>query len=720
MGNVMVMSDCLNTERAMGRTVRPARPWVRGTRVPAVVLLVLSFTFFIFNPSFAQGDEGHAATVTWRIHENQWRTEEEFKKLTKFFDEHPVTGKIAFFTCPSHVPPKFEHFLPCLPQLKKAIAHFKARGHRTGINHLCTIGQTDEDLDRAIVIEGAQYLVNWKGETAKSARCPLDPVWREKYVKPIYTVLAETGPDFIWTDDDIGRLSGHGVPGPGCFCPICMKRLHDRLGYSGDVKGLNAFFTDAEKGEARRRAMMTLNREVYADLLKYIREVVHAVDPKIVIGVMDSITAYTGNNYEEKFRALAPTGTEEVFFRPGGGYYNDIGGLGGVLSKANEMGYESAYLPDGVAVNESEIETFQYQLLHKANFSLKTESLAYMAAGTRGTAWNVFPFADNETYEAVAPRIESCEKVRVEADAIVAACGRAKPRGVWNGRGRDYFVGNKNGGRTGEWMQEEWWEKGFWQSELQMTGLPAAYREEECEVCAPNAQAVWSWTKEQLERRLAGGLYLPLDAAQAIIDRGYGEDLGFKIGKAVSKDARERFVDHPLNAGVAGFRRDMRQSFWGGDVIELEPMEGAQILADAVDIPGRVVAKCVSGVYENRRGGRIFMTGTMAWDRLSFSPVVRERKNVMRWLSRETLTGYIDSYHKAAMWVRGDRAIAIYNMSFDAAEGMEVLLKGEAWSKGIRLSGGDGTVIRGVREGAYTRYRLPKLAAWSVTAWARM
>ena len=107
-------------------------------------------------------------------------------------------------------------------------------------------------------------------------------------------------------------------------------------------------------------------------------------------------------------------------------------------------------------------------------------------------------------------------------------------------------------------------------------------------------------------------------------------------------------------------------------------------------------------------------------DRLSFSPVVRERKNVMRWLSRETLTGYIDSYHKAAMWVRGDRAIAIYNMSFDAAEGMEVLLKGEAWSKGIRLSGGDGTVIRGVREGAYTRYRLPKLAAWSVTAWARM
>ena len=161
----------------------------------------------------------------------------------------------------------------------------------------------------------------------------------------------------------------------------------------------------------------------------------------------------------------------------------------------------------------------------------------------------------------------------------------------------------------------------------------------------------------------------------------------------------------------------MRQSIWGGDVFELRPLPGAEILTRAVDgFTGQEVAKCVSGICENARGGRIYLTGAFAWDRMSFSPVVRHRKNVMDWLSRGHLSGVIDSYHKAVLWMRGGRAAVVFNMSFDPAEKLELLLRGDRWAKGLCSAGNREDVVTGVREGNRLRFRLPTLAPWSVTA----
>ena len=62
---------------------------------------------------------------------------------------------------------------------------------------------------------------------------------------------------------------------------------------------------------------------------------------------------------------------------------------------------------------------------------------------------------------------------------------------------------------------------------------------------------------------------------------------------------------------------------------------------------------------------------------------------------------------------------AVVNMSIDEVTDMEIVLRGEKWAGGIRELGVPGApLLEGVREGAYTRYRLPCVKAWAPAAYS--
>lgn len=667
-----------------------------------------------------RSDEGHAATVTWRIHDGWWRDDATFETFLRFFDEHRLTGKIALFTGHSHAPAPLKFFEENAPLLKRRLAALRARGFRAGLNNLCTVGHADEEVDKAASVPGAALFTDWEGRVSKTCGCPNDAVWRRDYVAPLYRILASTEPDFIWTDDDF-RLLGHGAAVRGCFCAGCLKRLGAKLGYTGaDVTGLNAFFADPEKGEARRRGLIALNRETRSSLMATVRDAVWSVDPKIALGAMDGPSQWhNGNDWPELYRTMSPNG-QETLFRPGGGCYSDVNALDYILNKANEVGLEGAWMPDAVRCCESEIESFNYQVARKSVQAHRAEVLAYLAAGARGTAYNVLPGCQTDDLGTFAARVDALEALRGAADALVAAAGTARPRGVWDGRTRDFAVGEKRGGRTGPWLKQDSWdvegfESGFWNSDVQKAGIPAAYREEDAEVCAPSADAVWCWTKEELERRLAGGLYLSAEALEALIARGYGADVGFTLGRRFTIDACERYVEHPLTAGVTQYLRDPRQSFWGGVVHELKPLRGATVTGRCETFGGLVLAPCCAGTFVNARGGRVYASGAIPYGRLGTMPATRHVRRVFDWLAGGALAGRVDSLHRLALWVRGERLAAVFNMSLDPAEGAVLLLRGEKWSKGIRcVAGAAPVVLKGTREGACTRYALPTVAPWSV------
>ena len=94
-------------------------------------------------------------------------------------------------------------------------------------------------------------------------------------------------------------------------------------------------------------------------------------------------------------------------------------------------------------------------------------------------------------------------------------------------------------------------------------------------------------------------------------------------------------------------------------------------------------------------------------------------KSVFRWLSKETLPGYIASFHKVNLWIRqpedGKIALAFTNSSFDAAK--NVTLKLHTGNKSIKVydMACNETVIQSSgTDGAYQKFVIPEVGAWEI------
>lgn len=683
---------------------------LKGTSV-AMLVFVLALPA-LAGADHPLGDGKHAASVTWRIGIDDPKDgkDGDFDSLLEFFKRHHVTGKISLFIAASHTPARFDVLKPQVEAVAERIRKAHAAGYPAGVNVLCTLGHVDEGLEMCVDVPGAHKFTNVKGQSAKGNFCPADPIWREKYLRPLYEMVARIEPDFIYTDDDI-RLLWHAVPGKGCFCDYCMGRIREKLGYDGDRAGLEAWFADPEKGEARKRRMLQYNREVLADLYGFIADVVHSVNPKIPVGAMDCCVDFQGYPFEEAFAQLSKYGND-VYWRPGGGFYNDRE-PDKSLDKANCLACECAFLPAEVAKVESEVENFNQQRLNKSVRMTSQEGFLYIAIGCRGVAWSVLPCPVLDGWETCGHLVDVIEAQRTQMDAAVLACGTARPKGVWNGCGRDLYLAYNRG--TADWFSGDGGstpENSFLGSKLQKIGIPAAYREEDCVVWAPTVQSVWSLEKKTIERLLSGGVFLSAEAAAALIERGYGADIGFAIDGEEPGFTYERLVEHPLTSGLVGMLRDGRKSFWGGTVTRLRPLAGAKVMSETVSDSRKPASPCVSGTFENARGGRVFVTGYYPWERLFYRHAAESMKRVFRWLSRDRL-GMIGSFHRAAMWVRGDRAVAIYNTSLDRADDLDILLPlGSA--KKLRVAGTD-DVVEGVVDGGYVRFRVPPVEPWCVS-----
>ena len=87
------------------------------------------------------------------------------------------------------------------------------------------------------------------------------------------------------------------------------------------------------------------------------------------------------------------------------------------------------------------------------------------------------------------------------------------------------------------------------------------------------------------------------------------------------------------------------------------------------------------GVFENDKGGRICISGYYPWDFMSNLSKSNQIKSVMRWLSKDRLSGYIDSYHKINIWIHKPAdnrvALAFTNSSFDSAKDVVLMLRME-------------------------------------------
>ena len=665
------------------------------------------------SPEHLASEDIEKAFVCFRIGVPLWLTEPRFTELLDLFDRHRgVTDEITLFTSETHPPLPLGVIWERAPILRTRMEAARARGYKSGINPLATIGHHEENLANSLTGDYT-LMTDINGTVCRGSFCPNDER-RHAYTVQMYEALVAAKPDYIWLDDDI-RLYGHMPIGACCFCDTCIQRFSERVGQTFTRETLrNALSSGPVDEKLRlRRAFLQHNRDTLSRLFRLIETTVHGLAPGLPLGFMTGDRFYEGYDFDTWAEVLAGADRAPVFWRPGGGTYRDER-LDDIVDKAHAMGRQTALLPASVQCIESELESFPYQRLKKSAHATALEASAYIAAGCTGTAFNVLSMYD-ESLDEYEPLVAHLRTARPFLNRLARTCGRAPSVGVHSGWVKDAYAAHN---------PESGWFGGPGAprhcNEIWATGLPAAYTAKHGCVTALSDDQVLALTEDEIRQALRGGLYLDGPALTRLNERGFGALTGFNVVDVRHEDCIEEMTDHPLNGLYAGRRRNGRQSFWKCPTFLLEPTaKGAHTLSRCVDYTYEETAPCCLGIYENDDGGRVCVAGYYPWEQLQNLSKSAQLKSVLRWLSKDTLPAYVDSFHRVNLWVRQKNAetmaVAVLNAYLDAAERIELLVRTE--SDRVRVADmrdAEAVVETRQADGPYRRVTLPSVPPWEM------
>ena len=656
------------------------------------------------------------AYIAFRIGTPQWLPDNRFRELLALFEKYKgVTDEITFFTSFTHPDLPLDEMRRRCDLLARRITQAKALGYRSGINILSTMGHHEENLPNSL---SGDYtpVTDIGGGICRGSFCPNDPNLQQ-YVRQIYQYAALANPDYIWVDDDV-RLMGHMPVGLACFCDRCLAIFAKESGTNYTRGSLRAALTagNPKESTAIRRAWLVHNRATINRLLTLIEQTVHAAKPGMPLGFMTGDRFFEGYGFDQWAEALAGPNQSPVYWRPGGGFYEDSS-PSGMVSKSHDIGRQVSLLPASVRSIESEIENFPYQRLKKAAHTTAVEAAAHMGAGCSGAAFNVLS-GNDEPLDEFEPLVARLCQTRAFYDLMARHLGRARPIGL-------FTAWNKDQAAAGDFISHPGWALGHLNqgSQLLEAGLPAAYHPQGAAVTLLFAQSVAAMAPEQIRQTLAGGVYTDVETLNVLNQLGYQELTGMSAEQPHPVDCIEEFTSHPLNGPFAKRQRDCRQSFYrvsGYVGYVLKPLDPkVETLARLVDYGGKELSPCSMAAYENKLGGRICVGGYYPWDHLHSLSKTWQMKAVMRWLSRDRLPAYVASYHKVNLWGRepsgGRIAMALLNASFDATDGLELAVATTAnTARVFDMQAKEQAIHTRSSEGPYRRFVLPAIEPWTM------
>lgn len=688
-----------------------------------LTLIIPLMIIFACNPGPVKNDRqadqkmndeksGSKASISFRIGVAQWYSEARCRELFDLFDRHPgITDEITFFTSTTHPPIPLDLFRERSAILRERMAEARKRGYRSGINILSTLGHHNENLDNSLKGDYT-FMTDIDGSVCNGSFCPNNEKMRE-YVRAIYELAAKAEPDYIWIDDDV--RFGHMPIGLSCFCDNCIRIFNDEYGVSYSRESLkHAFNTGTSEEKLRiRRQWLQHNRNTISRLFTLIERTVHGTKPGIPIGFMTGDRFFEGYDFDSWAEVLSGPDSAEVMWRPGGGYYNDVN-TNELSGKSHDIGRQVSLLPRKIRSIQSEIECFPYQRLKKAAGIVVLEACSHIASGCTGAAFNVLSMYD-EPLDEYEPLMAKLAQARPFFDLLAGSLGRYSICGVnafWN---KDSYV--TVNADDGSWPGSG---NPVVSQEIYNIGIPASYSQKHASVTMLGKDNVLALTRDQIASILAGGVYMDAGALSQLNAMGFNDLTGFEVISSENKDRIEKFTDHPLNGAFSGRERDNRQSFWNSPAYSLrKTSEKAQIIASLTDYTGKKVAACTTGIFENNAGGRICVAGYYPWTFMENLSKGSQMKSLFRWLSKDSLPGYIASFHRINIWIRepvsGNIALAFTNSSFDPAR--DVILKLRTEREKIKVYDMDcrETVIRSSgTDGPYSEFVIPYVDPWQM------
>ena len=123
------------------------------------------------------------------------------------------------------------------------------------------------------------------------------------------------------------------------------------------------------------------------------------------------------------------------------------------------------------------------------------------------------------------------------------------------------------------------------------------------------------------------------------------------------------------------------------------------------------------GIFENKLGGRICVGGYYPFTWVSDYFKAYQLTEVFKYISKNTLPAYIDSYHRICTTVmKNDErtCVSLFNFTPDVVENVGLVIKTD--KKQITFScGNNSTVISGSAIGdGYTKFVIDEMTPWQI------
>lgn len=653
------------------------------------------------------------AFISFRISTGISLSEKRFDELISLFNKYKgVTDEVTLFTSETHPPLPLDVFQKRMEIFKERMQTARKSGYRTGINILSTIGHHNENLENSLHGDYTN-MTDIDGKVCKGSYCPNDERIHG-YVRELYKSMVQADPDYIWIDDDV-RLAGHSFVYLSCFCDNCLNIFEKESGKNYTRESFKKAVNEGSD-EAKlqlRKEWLQHNRNTIANLFQLIEKTVHDLKPGLPLGFMTGDRFYEGYDFDNWAKVLAGKDNSPVLWRPGGGFYQDVVPAD-LAGKSHDIGRQISVLPKEVVSIQSEIENYTYQRLKKSANMTGLEAASHIAAGCTGAAFNVLTFSD-ESLSEYEPLIARLQELRPFYNKMVSQMGRSSIKGVSS-------FWNKESFSSANLKDGSWFNAGVSLASYEMDelGLPTSYDAAAASVIKLKKDNINALSDKEIEQILSKGVYLDAEALIQLNERGFKELTGFEVAGAEKMDRIEKLTSHPLNGNFAGRERDTRQSVYKSEAYTFKKTSPkAESLSGLIDYADKPVSECSMGIFENRLGGRICVAGYTPWTNIHTFSKSSQMKSVFRWLSKDNLPGYIDSYHKINLWVReaqkGKTVLAFTNSSFDSAK--NVVLKLKTSSKAIKIydMAVKETIIKSTgTDGPYQKFVIPQVDAWQM------
>ena len=552
---------------------------------------------------------------------------ERYRELFQFCKEKERRiDEIIFFTQCSHSVQTADKVKKRLDFIGELFPDFRALGMKVGIDILCTLGHHEEHISKFADIFDF-YEDEW-GIKNFGRLCSSSEKTKE-YIRDIYTYAASLHPDTIHIDDDLHYVVD-------CRCKNCERIFKEKY-------NLN---------DSNRRVY---TKERLCNIFKIIEDSVHSVSPNTVLGWMTCHFGTDETDYSE-YAEILKGDAKEILWRPGGGVYSD-NGMEQLINKAHSIGRQVATLPSFVKKRYSEIENFPYFPLDKNMDYMKCEVLTYISAGCNSTAFNVFSMYSGR-FDEYMPALNEINNISSIANLYVDMLGDTKARGI----GKIFSSCVTSTSVT----------KG---DDIYSIGIPPSYSDDDSLCYIITGDLVQGLGRGELLRALKCGAMLDAEALDYINGFGLGEYTGF-CSTPVENDKFliEKSTNHELNEKENELR-DVHTSFIHlGHTPKVHRIQKtddtAKYLTSLIDYDGE---ECgfASGIFENSLGGRIYVSGYSPFNRIGSKGRTEGLKRICKYITKDTLPAYISSFHKIALWSRGD-CIVILNLASGVTRNVEI------------------------------------------------